>query len=144
MVMSQTRSFKPSPLTHFSNSHYNTHTVYTHTSKFCGNTHQSFMDILMFFVVVQLLSHFWLSATQRTPACHASLSFTISQSLLKPCPLSRWCYLTISFSIAPSSSCPQSFPASVFFNELALCHQVAKVLELQHQSFQWIFRVDFL
>ena len=23
-------------------------------------------------------------------------------------------------------------------------HQVAKVLELQHQSFQWIFRVDFL
>ena len=49
-------------------------------------------------------------------ACHASLSFTISQSLLKACPLSRWCYLTISFSIAPFSSCPQSFPASESFS----------------------------
>ena len=41
---------------------------------------------------------------------------------------------------------PSIFPSiRVFFNELAL-HQVPKVLELQlqHQSFQWIFRVDFL
>ena len=29
-----------------------------------------------------------------------------------PCPLSQWCYLTISSSIALFSSCPQSFPAS--------------------------------
>ena len=28
------------------------------------------------------------------------------------CPLSRWCYRTISSSVVPSSSCPQSFPAS--------------------------------
>jgi len=28
------------------------------------------------------------------------------------CPLSRWCYLTISSSIVPFPSCPQSFPAS--------------------------------
>ena len=28
------------------------------------------------------------------------------------CPLSRWCYLTISSTVAPFSSCPQSFPAS--------------------------------
>ena len=28
------------------------------------------------------------------------------------CPLSRWCHPTISFSVAPFSSCPQSFPAS--------------------------------
>ena len=28
------------------------------------------------------------------------------------CPLSRWCHLTISSSVAPFSSCPQSFPAS--------------------------------
>ena len=32
----------------------------------------------------------------------------------------------------------------VFSNELALCYQVAKGLELQHQSFQWIFRIYFL
>ena len=36
------------------------------------------------------------------------------------CPLSQWCHLTISSSVAPFSFCPQSFPASVFFNELAL------------------------
>ena len=27
------------------------------------------------------------------------------------CPLNHWCYLTILFSAAPFSSCPQSFPA---------------------------------
>ena len=34
-------------------------------------------------VVVQLLSHIQLSVTPQTAACRASLSFTISQSLLK-------------------------------------------------------------
>ena len=28
------------------------------------------------------------------------------------CPLSQWCYPTISSSVVPFSSCPQSFPAS--------------------------------
>ena len=32
-----------------------------------------------------------------------------------PCPLSRWCHPTISSSIVPFSSCPQSFPASRSF-----------------------------
>ena len=31
------------------------------------------------------------------------------------CPLSRWCYLTISSSVIPFFSCPQSFPASGCF-----------------------------
>ena len=31
------------------------------------------------------------------------------------CPLSRWCHPTISSSILPFSSCPQSFPASGSF-----------------------------
>ena len=31
------------------------------------------------------------------------------------CPLSRWCYLTISSSVVPFSSCLQSFPASGSF-----------------------------
>ena len=30
------------------------------------------------------------------------------------------------------------------FQWVSSSHQVAKVLELQHQSFQWIFRTDFL
>ena len=32
-----------------------------------------------------------------------------------PCPLSWWCHPTISSSVVPFSSCPQSFPASVSF-----------------------------
>ena len=31
------------------------------------------------------------------------------------CPLSQWCHQTISSSVTPFSSCPQSFPASGFF-----------------------------
>ena len=44
------------------------------------------------------------------------------------------------------SSCLQSLPASGSFPMSQFLHQVAKVLEfqLQHQSFQWIFRTDFL
>ena len=32
-----------------------------------------------------------------------------------PCPSSQWCYPTISSSVVPFSSCPQSFPASGSF-----------------------------
>ena len=37
-----------------------------------------------------------------------------------PCPLSRWCHPTISSSVVPFSSCPQSFSIRVFSNESAL------------------------
>ena len=48
-----------------------------------------------------------------------------------------------------SSPCPPAFNLSQhqgLFQWISSLHQVAKVLEfqLQHQSFQWIFRVDFL
>ena len=33
----------------------------------------------------------------------------------KPCPSSRWCHPTISSSVVPFSSCPQSFPAAGSF-----------------------------
>ena len=36
-------------------------------------------------------------------------------------PLSQRCHPTISSSVIPFSFCPQSLPASVFSNELALC-----------------------
>ena len=53
----------------------------------------------------------------------------------------------MSSSVVPFSSCLQSFPASGFFLMSQLfATQVAKILELQlqPQSFQWIFRTDFL
>ena len=60
------------------------------------------------------------------------------------CLLSRWCHPTTSSSVVPFS-CLQSLPASGSFQMSQFSHQVAKVLEfqLQHQSFQWIFRTDF-
>ena len=63
-------------------------------------------------VVVQLLSHVQLFEIPWTAARQASLSITISQSLLKLWPLSRWCHPIISSSVIPFSSHPQSFPAS--------------------------------
>ena len=64
------------------------------------------------------------------------------------CPLSQWCYPTISSSVTPSP------PALSFSQHQGLfqgfSHQVAKVLglQLQHQCFQWIlelisFRIDW-
>ena len=62
-------------------------------------------------IVIQWLSHVWLFVTSWTAAYQASLYFTISQSLLNSCPLSKWCYPTISSSVTLFSSCLQSFPA---------------------------------
>ena len=61
-------------------------------------------------------------------------------------PLSRWCHPTISPSVVPFSSCLQSFPHQDLFQWVGSLHQVAKVLELQlqHQSFQWLFRTESL
>ena len=62
-----------------------------------------------------------------------------------PCPLSRGCHPTISSSVVPFSSCLHSFPASGSFSRVNSSRQVVKglKLQLQHQSFQWIFRTDF-
>ena len=64
---------------------------------------------------VHSLSRVQLFVTPWTAACQASLSITNSRSLLNSYPLSRWCHPTISSSVVPFSSCPQSFPASWSF-----------------------------
>ena len=81
---------------------------------------------------------------------HASLPYpSLSPRICSnACSLCWWCYPTISSFVTPFSSCPQSFPASgsCLFQWICSLHQVNKVLELQlqHQSFQWIFRVDYI
>ena len=71
-------------------------------------------------IVVQPLSCVRLFETPWAAVCQASLSFTISQSLLKLMSLSSWYHLTISSSVVPFS-CLQSFlawgsfPRSQFF-----------------------------
>ena len=110
----------------------------------------SFLDYI-YMCSVQSLSHVWLFATPWTVARQTSLSITISRSLLK---------LTSIESVMPSNHlilcCPLLLLPSIFpsvrvfsqcqglFQWVSSLHQVAKVLELQHQSFQWIFRTDFL
>ena len=69
----------------------------------------------LWFSSVQSLSHVRLFATPWTTAHQASLSITNSWSLLNSCPLSGWCHPTISSSVVPFSSCPQSLPASESF-----------------------------
>ena len=63
------------------------------------------------------------------------------------CPLNRWCHPTIPSSVGLFSFCLQN-PSQHqgLFPWVSFSHQVAKVLELQlqHQSFQWVFRTDFL
>ena len=64
------------------------------------------------------VTHLCLTVTPWIAARQASLSITNSQSPPKPISIksvSRWCHPTISSSIVPFSSCPQSFPASGSF-----------------------------
>ena len=63
------------------------------------------------FVVVQSLRYVRLFVIPRTAARQASLSFTISWSLLKLTSIESVMPSTISSSVVPFSSCPQSFPA---------------------------------
>ena len=53
---------------------------------------------------------------------HARLSCPLSSPgfCSNSCPLSQWCHPTISSSVYPFSSCPQSFPASESFPGLML------------------------
>ena len=63
--------------------------------------------------------------------------------------LSRWCHPTLSSSVIPFSSCLQSFPVSgsfpmsQFFASGSQWLISVLELQLQHQSFQWVFRTDF-
>ena len=77
----------------------------------------NFVILQIIIIVVQLLSHIWLFETPQTAAPQASLSFTVSQSLLK---------LTSIESVMPTNHLilcrsfvlPSIFPSiRVFFNE---------------------------
>ena len=63
-----------------------------------------------------------------------------------PCPFSQWCHAT-SNPLSSRLLLLSIFPSiRVFSNESAFCIRWPKYKEFQHQdqSFQWIFRVDFL
>ena len=66
-------------------------------------------------VVVQLLSQVQIFAAPLTAACQASVSFTISQSLLKLMSTESVMPQTTLSSVIPFSSCPQPFSTSGSF-----------------------------
>ena len=98
------------------------------------------------FSSVQSLSQVRLFETPWIAARQASLSITNSRRPPKPMSIESVVPSSMSSSVIPCSSCPQSFPASGLFKWVISLHQVAKVLEfqLQHQSFQWTPRTDLL
>ena len=73
---------------------------------------------------VQSVSHVQLFATPWTAAQQASVSITNPPN---SCPSSWWCHSTISSSVIPFFSCPQSFPASGSF-------QISQLFALGGQS----------
>ena len=94
---------------------------------------------------VQSLSYVRLFATPWTAMCQASLCITNSWSLLKVMSIALVMSSNHLILCHPLLLLLSIFPSiRVFSNELVV--QVVKELEfqLQHQSFQWTFRTDFL
>ena len=83
----------------------------------------------------------WTHGLQHTRPPHPSQTLGACSN---SCPLSRWCCPTISFPVVPFS-CPQPIPASGSFQMSQFFASRGQSIEvqLQHQSFQWIFRTDF-
>ena len=93
-------------------------------------------------LVAQSLSPVQHFVTPWTAAHQASLSFTISQSLLKLMSIESVMPSSHLILLSPS---PPAFNLSQhhgLFKWVSSSHQVAKglVFQLQHQSFQWILR----
>ena len=85
--------------------------------------------------------HARLSCPSPTPGVHP-----------KPCPSSRWCHPTISSSVVPFSSCPQSFPApgsfqmSLFFTSggQSICVSSFNISPTNEHPGLISFRMDWL
>ena len=93
--------------------------------------------------VAKLYATLWPHGLQPARLLCPSLSPGVGSS---SCPLSWWCHLIISPSATPSPFAFNLFQYQGLFQWVSSLHQVGKVFEcqLQQQSFQWIFRVDFL
>ena len=62
--------------------------------------------MLLFFSLSVMSNFLWLHGLQHPRLPYPSLSPIVCSN---SCPLSQWCHPTISFSVTPFSSCPQSF-----------------------------------
>ena len=87
-----------------------------------------------------------LFATPWTTARQGFLSITNSRSPHKPMSIESVMPSNHIILCHPLLLLPSIFPSMRVFSKVSSLCQVTKVLEfqLQHQSFQWIFRTDFL
>ena len=98
----------------------------------------SLMDMCLhdWLLLFSCLSHVCLFATPWITTCQASLSFTISQSLLKLMSMESVMPSNRLILCRPLLLLPSVFPSiRVFSNESDLCTTWPKELQLQHQSF---------
>ena len=91
------------------------------------------------FAAAQSLSSYLTFVTSWTAATRFLCPLLSPRVCSNSYPLSLRCYLTSS-----TLFCPQPFPASGSFPKSWLFTSGGQILELQHQSFQWIFMTDFL
>ena len=108
--------------------------------------HTSLVVSFGFWYITVQFSHFVSNSLQPQGLQHARLPCPspIPGVYSNSCPLSRWCHPTI--SVILFSSRLNLFQHQGLFQWVNSSHQVARVLklQLQHQSFQWGFRTDFL
>jgi len=107
------------------------------------HTHTYLYMLLLFFICSVVSDFLWPHGLQHTRLpCPSASPRACSNS----CPLSQQCHPTISSSSPPSPPPLNLSQHQGLFQWVGLSQKVAKGLELQlqHQSFQRIFRADFL
>ena len=95
--------------------------------------------LIIVLAIVQLLSRVWLCSIPGVPVLHYLPEFAQTHV--------HWVNDVIQQSDSLSSPSPLALNLSQhqsLFQWVNSLYQAAKVLEFQHQYFQWIFRVDFL
>ena len=104
---------------------------------------------LIWFILFLLLSfsHLVKFNSLRPMYCHARPLCPSPSPKVCPssCPLHRWWHPEISSSDTLFSSALNLSQHQGLFQWVSCSHQMTKILEfqLQHQSFKWVFRVDF-
>ena len=119
---------------------------------FAVQKHLSLIRCLLFIFVVVVVLLFSCSAMSDSLQPHGLQHTRLPCPSQSPrvcpgsCLLSQWCYPTTLYFTTPLSFCLHSSQHQGFFQWVSCSYQAARALELQlqHQSFQWIFRVGFL
>ena len=118
----------------------------TNYHKLIGLKQHKFILISIQFCSVQSLCHVWLFATPWFAAHQASLSITNSWSLLRLVSIESVMPFNYLILCHPLLFLASIFPSiRVFSNESVFRIRWPKYwFQLQHQSYQWIVRTDFL